>query len=230
MGHDMLRGMPEGAPRNRKARRDLLRQQGRLPATGATAGKISKSEDANIPGQASGTGFLEAGASQPESKMESRAPRINKADSLTITGIILTAVLYAVLPTLWARLASVIFGLALATVLVIRSEWSQEWSLKSKCISQAVLIVVGIGLCIPLVNEWTASNRKSSSVSGGGQKLQVIPAVSWPTPRPVRYGTQMSTDQLNATSAVDGSFAYSPSIGTILPVGTHTIVAVFTPT
>ncbi len=53
--------------------------------------------------------------------------------------------------------------------------------------------------------------------------------INWPAPEPVRYGTSLSEQQLNATSSVPGTFAYGPSEGNVLPPGKHTLVAVFTP-
>ncbi len=53
--------------------------------------------------------------------------------------------------------------------------------------------------------------------------------INWPAPEPVRYGTSLSEQQLNATTSVPGTFAYGPSEGNVLPPGKHTLVAVFTP-
>jgi len=56
------------------------------------------------------------------------------------------------------------------------------------------------------------------------------PAVTWPTPTPIASGTPLSSTQLNATANVPGTFAYSPAVGTILPVGSNTLNVTFTPT
>lgn len=58
---------------------------------------------------------------------------------------------------------------------------------------------------------------------------QATPTVSWPTPASMAYGTTLSGAQLNATASVPGTFAYTPSAGTILPAGSHTLTATFTP-
>ena len=57
----------------------------------------------------------------------------------------------------------------------------------------------------------------------------VIPVVTWLNPAPIIYGTALSTMQLNARSSVDGEFVCTPGIGTILPVGTVTLSAMFNP-
>ena len=47
---------------------------------------------------------------------------------------------------------------------------------------------------------------------------------------PISYGTPLSETQLNASSpSVAGTMTFSPAAGTILPVGTNSIVATFTP-
>lgn len=63
--------------------------------------------------------------------------------------------------------------------------------------------------------------------------VSVNPAASyftWPTPAPISYGTALSATQLDASSTVAGSFAYSPSVGSVLTAGTHTLSVTFTPT
>ncbi|HMD95704.1 MAG TPA: choice-of-anchor D domain-containing protein, partial [Terriglobia bacterium] len=59
---------------------------------------------------------------------------------------------------------------------------------------------------------------------------KATPAITWPTPAPINYGTALSAAQLDATSPVAGKFVYSPVAGTVLPVGTQTLSVTFTPT
>jgi hypothetical protein len=66
-----------------------------------------------------------------------------------------------------------------------------------------------------------------------GATLTVLPAtptVAWTNPAPVTYGTALSAVQLNATASVPGSFAYTPTNGTVLNAGTNTLSVIFTPT
>lgn len=55
------------------------------------------------------------------------------------------------------------------------------------------------------------------------------PAIVWPTPAPIVYGTPLGSAQLDATSTAAGSFSYTPAAGTVLAVGQHTLTANFTP-
>jgi hypothetical protein len=59
---------------------------------------------------------------------------------------------------------------------------------------------------------------------------QTTPAITWTTPAAITYGTALSATQLDATSTVAGTFAYSPAAGTVLTAGSHTLTAIFTPT
>jgi streptogramin lyase len=58
---------------------------------------------------------------------------------------------------------------------------------------------------------------------------QVTPPIVWATPADIPYGKTLSLIQLNATSSVAGTFGYSPSVGTKLKAGSHTLTATFTP-
>ncbi len=55
------------------------------------------------------------------------------------------------------------------------------------------------------------------------------PTINWPAPAPITFGTPLSATQLDATASVAGTFAYSPSTGTVLPPGTQTLKVNFTP-
>lgn len=56
------------------------------------------------------------------------------------------------------------------------------------------------------------------------------PSLNWNTPTAIAYGTALGASQLNATTNIAGNFTYTPSAGTVLPAGNHTLSVVFTPT
>jgi Flp pilus assembly CpaE family ATPase len=58
---------------------------------------------------------------------------------------------------------------------------------------------------------------------------KATPAVSWPTPHKIVYGTVLDDAQLNAAVPVPGRFDYTPAAGEILPPGIHTLSVTFTP-
>lgn len=57
----------------------------------------------------------------------------------------------------------------------------------------------------------------------------LTPEVSWPEPAPLIWGGTLSGAQLNARSAVGGSYTYTPAAGSKPEVGTQTLTVVFTP-
>src|SRR5208337_3626336 len=48
---------------------------------------------------------------------------------------------------------------------------------------------------------------------------KATPSITWNDPAGITYGTALSATQLNASTTVDGSFAYSPAAGTVLSAG-----------
>lgn len=56
------------------------------------------------------------------------------------------------------------------------------------------------------------------------------PAITWPPPADIVYGTALGAAQLNATASVPGSFTYNPAAGIVLNAGTgQVLTAVFQP-
>ena len=54
-------------------------------------------------------------------------------------------------------------------------------------------------------------------------------AIEWPEPEPIAEGVALTSQQLNAKANVDGTYAYSPKAGTVLPKGTHRLTVDFNP-
>ena len=56
------------------------------------------------------------------------------------------------------------------------------------------------------------------------------PSITWNTPAAVTFGSALSSNQLNATTTVPGTFSYSPALGTVLPTGPNqTLYTTFYP-
>jgi hypothetical protein len=61
--------------------------------------------------------------------------------------------------------------------------------------------------------------------------VTALPAtLSWSTPPPILYGTKLWAQQLSASASVPGTFVYAQPAGAVLPAGTQTLTATFTPT
>src|SRR4030095_7738656 len=77
----------------------------------------------------------------------------------------------------------------------------------------------------PSSSNYAASTATVSIVVG-----KATPTITWNTPSRITYGTALSGSQLNASANVAGSFAYSPTAGTVLDAGPQTLTATFTST
>ena len=55
------------------------------------------------------------------------------------------------------------------------------------------------------------------------------PVITWANPAGIVYGTALGATQLNATANTPGTFAYTPTIGTLLQAGVRTLSVLFTP-
>ena len=56
-----------------------------------------------------------------------------------------------------------------------------------------------------------------------------VPVLAWTNPASITYGAPLTSNQLNATTSVPGSFAYDATNGTVLNAGTNTLSVIFTP-
>jgi subtilase family serine protease len=73
------------------------------------------------------------------------------------------------------------------------------------------------------------TNYNVSLVDGTLKVAQAIPQISWTNPAATIYGAALSSNQLNATASVPGSFVYNPTNGTVLNTGTNALSVLFTP-
>jgi hypothetical protein len=80
---------------------------------------------------------------------------------------------------------------------------------------------------------FTPANTAEYATATANVQLQVLkgnPGLSWPNSVWLIYGTALGNDQLTATAAVPGTFAYTPAAGAMLDAGPHTLSVTFTPT
>jgi hypothetical protein len=70
----------------------------------------------------------------------------------------------------------------------------------------------------------------ASSTPADGPDQRITPAISWPTPAAIVFGSPLSSAQLNARVAVPGSMSYYPGAGSVLNAGSDQLLSVvFTP-
>ena len=59
---------------------------------------------------------------------------------------------------------------------------------------------------------------------------KATPAIIWPAPATITYGTALSAAQLNASSDTAGSFVYTPASGAVVAAGSQTLSVTLNPT
>jgi len=68
------------------------------------------------------------------------------------------------------------------------------------------------------------------SATGTMTIAKATPAITWPSPGNLPYGTPLGATQLDATATpTGGTFVYNPPAGTTLPIGTQTLSVSYTP-
>ncbi len=81
----------------------------------------------------------------------------------------------------------------------------------------------------PSVSAAVSNPTFSSSVTAPlTLTLQQHAAVTWATPAAIADGTPLSSTQLNAVGNTEGTYAYTPALGTVLSPGSHVLSVVFT--
>lgn len=96
-------------------------------------------------------------------------------------------------------------------------------------LSGATVTIIGIGKVVLGAIQAATAQYASASASVSFTVGKGTPAISWAKPAPIDYGTPVDASQLNATSTVAGTFAYSPAAGTVLAPGPQTLSVTFTP-
>ena len=75
----------------------------------------------------------------------------------------------------------------------------------------------------------SASNSPQTVNVTGTANPKPTPTITWGTPAAITYGTALSSAQLSATASVQGTFSYTPSLGTVLAGGIQVLSVSFEP-
>jgi VCBS repeat-containing protein len=142
-------------------------------------------------------------------------------------------------------------GAASATLIIVKARPQLSWSppdaivygtalsdaqlLASADVAGSIAYQPATGAVLPagehrlqaLLTPQDSHNYESAVTTVPLQVNKAQPELSWKDPWPIRYGTALSTRQLNATADIDGGFAYAPQAGAVLPAGTHELSVLF---
>jgi hypothetical protein len=113
----------------------------------------------------------------------------------------------------WSIIALAIFGSAAALTAIFEHKFN-----KVLTIVLALLVVSGMSILAFAV--WPKPVK---------QIVLQVPKITWPEPKPIVFGRPLTEEQLNAAASVPGRFDYTPTFGTVAPVGTIMLTALFTP-
>jgi hypothetical protein len=132
-------------------------------------------------------------------------------------------------PTItWAAPSAITYGTALsAAQLNASSTVSGSFSYSPVV---GTVLSAGAQTLTAIFTPTDTSNYSTSTATVTLTVNKVVSAISWGSPAAISYGTALSGAQLNASSTVAGSFAFSPAPGAVLNAGSQTLTATFTPT
>jgi hypothetical protein len=86
------------------------------------------------------------------------------------------------------------------------------------------------GLNLPNSVAWTTNYGTTAFALSVANLNAVQSFVTWTNPAAINYGAPLTTNQLNASANVPGTFVYTPPVGTILNAGSNLLSMFFTPT
>jgi hypothetical protein len=157
----------------------------------------------------------------PDSNSSSTYNHSTGSNSVTVTAL--------ATPTItWVTPAAITYGTALAAAQLNASSTVAGTFAYSPAMGTA--LAAGQQ---SLTATFTPADTTSYTTATASVTLTVnkaTPTITWVTPAAITYGTALAAAQLNASSTVAGTFAYSPALGTALGAGQQTPAAIFTPT
>ena len=149
-------------------------------------------------------------------------------DYTTATSSVTLAVNKATPSITWAAPAAITYGAALgATQLNATSSVAGSFVYTP---AAGTVLTAGSQTLSVTFTPTDTTDYTAATVSATLMVNKAAPSITWPTPAAITYGTALSATQLNATSSVPGSFAYTPAAGTVLTAGSQTLSVTFTPT
>ena len=151
------------------------------------------------------------------------------ANYTTATASVLIAVSKATPAITWATPAGITYGTVLSATQLNATSPVQGTFVYTPALGAVLSTGAGQTLSVAFTPTDTA-NYTTATATVLIDVAKATPAITWATPVAIPYGTALSGTQLNATTPVAGTFAYSSPLGTVLTAGSHTLTATFTPT
>lgn len=148
-------------------------------------------------------------------------------DYMTATGSVTLTVNKATATANWATPAAIVYGTPLGATQLDASASTPGSFVYSPATGS--VLTVGTHTLAANFTPTDAADYTTASASVVLTVTQATPAITWPTPAPIPYGTPLSATQLDATANVPGTFSYLYPIGQVFPIGATTLSVIFTP-
>jgi hypothetical protein len=159
--------------------------------------------------------------------------RIYPTDSANYESVATTRpinVLKATPVVTWANPADIVYGMRLGATQLNATSTAQGTFAYTPLAGTVLSAGVAQTLSVSFTPFDTGDfNEVTATVTINVQKAPV--SVGWASPGDIVYGTALGAAQLNAIAGgAAGQFAYTPTAGTVLEAGLHTLSVTFTPT
>ena len=152
----------------------------------------------------------------------------DSADYLTATGSVHLTVNRAAPVITWPSPTAIAYGTALSATQLDASSTVAGSFVYSP--AAGTVLTAGTQTLSTTFTPTDTTDYNGATATTSVLVSKATPAIAWPAPAAITYGIALSATQLDATSLVAGSFAYSPSAGTVLPAGAQTLSTTLTPT
>jgi RHS repeat-associated protein len=132
-------------------------------------------------------------------------------------------------PTItWSTPAAITYGTALSTTQLNAS--ASVAGAFSYSPTFGTVLTVGTQTLSATFTPTDTTDYNSTTATASLTVNKATPTITWAMPAAITYGAALSATQLNASTSVAGTFAYSPASGTVPTAGTQTLSVTFTPT
>ena len=148
-------------------------------------------------------------------------------DFRTSTGTFVVTVNQAKPTITWATPAAIAYGTALGATQLDAS--SAEFGVFTYSPVAGTQLKAGVQTLSVTFTPTDTADYTTATATVSLTVNKPIPAISWPTPTAIPFGTALGASQLDATASLPGTFVYSPATGTVLQSGAQTLSVTFTP-
>ena len=128
----------------------------------------------------------------------------------------------------WPTPAPIVYGVPLGNAQL--NATANTAGTFSYSISPGTILAAGVH---PMIVAFTPTDATDFTTALGSVNLVVnkaTPALTWPVPAAIIYGTPLGAAQLDAFANVPGIFTYGFPAGTVLIAGAHLLSVTFAPT